>query len=851
MKPVFPDQDEDTTGIQNTQTTRSIAENTPSGSIIGEVVVASDTVNITAAGNLDTTTATTTADDLLTYTLEGPNASSFDINRVTGQLMTKAALDYEKKSSYSVKVKATDPSGGNSSASINVTINVVPVAEGPEITGGATTIRVDENTPASTVLSNYTATDDEDDKAKTALEWSLDDTSDDIFSIEGGQLKFKESPNFEALTTAEYPPVTVTVNDSDTTTDPATETVIVTVIDVEEEGSIEAVIDVAGVESEVQRPRSGTEITAKLTDPDWATTSDTDEEITASDTAAELAWQWATSTSATGPWNDIDSATTDTYRPSDSDVGSYLRVTATYVDGTTDDDTTTPDVDERKDKVHKAFSVTVLPSTENKPPAFPVQNPDAADAAGKTAQERRVSENAKVGDLVGAPVVATDIRPDGRQDRLVYSLEDLDENADDDGVDRVDGDDGPEVEGDTSFFKIDSATGQISVKKEGLDYEATDPADADNNPGDKTYNVLVRATDTSMASSTAKVEIKIVDVREAPKMVDEIGNTTVQNLSATTTVEHDSDSTVTATTTVLSTYAATDDEDDNATTPVLREWSVEGADKDMFALCEEDDDSADTCSDPNDPVTTGRNNIVSLRFKDNPNFEAHADSGGNNVYNVMVVATDSDRQTASHSVAVTLANVEEDGDVTLSNRQPEVGVPITASLTDADGGDPGHNLAVVPSRTRNPDPCFAYLSVPEPESADLARNPERQVAELHASCQPITLRAPTDSACIRWQPTLTATGLRIDPGTTEDESQEKDMATGTSAFAVQPKDDNNQIPVFPNQNAAMTIRISESTAEGAPLGGETPVLVEAQDDDANLTYTLGRYSRWLLHNRYY
>ena len=38
-------------------------------------------------------------------------------------------------------------------------------------------------------------------------------------------------------------------------------------------------------------------------------------------------------------------------------------------------------------------------------------------------------------------------------------------------------------------------------------------------------------------------------------------------------------------------------------------------------------------------------------------------------------------------MAVSVTNVEEDGVVTLSNRQPEVGVPIRAMLTDPDGGE--------------------------------------------------------------------------------------------------------------------------------------------------------------------
>ena len=65
--------------------------------------------------------------DTLMYTLDGTDAASFDIKADTGQLMTKAALDFEAKASYSVTVTATDP--GGLSDSIDVTITVTDVDE--------------------------------------------------------------------------------------------------------------------------------------------------------------------------------------------------------------------------------------------------------------------------------------------------------------------------------------------------------------------------------------------------------------------------------------------------------------------------------------------------------------------------------------------------------------------------------------------------------------------------------------------------------------------------------------------------------------------------------------------------
>ena len=59
-------------------TTRGVDENTAAGTDIGESVAATDTEN-----------------DTLTYSLDATGAESFDIDASSGQLQTKAALDYE------------------------------------------------------------------------------------------------------------------------------------------------------------------------------------------------------------------------------------------------------------------------------------------------------------------------------------------------------------------------------------------------------------------------------------------------------------------------------------------------------------------------------------------------------------------------------------------------------------------------------------------------------------------------------------------------------------------------------------------------------------------------------------
>ena len=85
-----------------------------------------------------------------------------------------------------------------------------------------------------------------------------------------------------------------------------------------------------------------------------------------------------------------------------------------------------------------------------------------------------------------------------------------------------------------------------------------------------------------------------------------------------------------------------------------------------------------------EPTTTGDDVDGLLKFKDGPDFEAPTDSGRNNVYEVTVQATDEAGNTASQKVKITVENVGEKGMVRLSHTQPEVGVRLTASLSDPD-----------------------------------------------------------------------------------------------------------------------------------------------------------------------
>ena len=100
-------------------TTRTVAENTVANVNVGSAVAATDANN-----------------DTLTYTLGGTDANVFSIESTTGQLKTRAALDYETKRTYTVTVtvsiSATD---GDLTDTITVTVNITDINELPTDAG--------------------------------------------------------------------------------------------------------------------------------------------------------------------------------------------------------------------------------------------------------------------------------------------------------------------------------------------------------------------------------------------------------------------------------------------------------------------------------------------------------------------------------------------------------------------------------------------------------------------------------------------------------------------------------------------------------------------------------------------
>ncbi len=268
------------------------------------------------------------------------------------------------------------------------------------------------------------------------------------------------------------------------------------------------------------------------------------------------------------------------------------------------------------------YPVQPKPSN-NAPPTFVDQDPDTVGVQNETAT-RSVAENTPKGVDIGSPIEAEDLNPG----KLTYTLESND---------------------DAALFDIDRETGQLKTNGK---------LDADVSGGDS-HTVTVRATDPSgnpqaavgdrveADSDIVVVNITVEDLAEDPQI-------SVSDGDMLGGFNEEAAATVATFTAVV--------EDGGG----VSRWSLAGPDAGKLEF-----------ADP----TTG-----ALTFKKSPDYEMPGDADGDNVYEVTVRATDSDGRTGTRDVTVKVDNIDEDGVVTLSPTQHRVGVPITATLKDNDGG---------------------------------------------------------------------------------------------------------------------------------------------------------------------
>ena len=135
-------------------------------------------------------------------------------------------------------------------------------------------------------------------------------TTQEDFNINGGQLTFRTSPDYEDPADANMDNVYMVTVEARAGTLMASEDVTVTVSNVNEAGTVTL---------STMSPAVGSEVTATLTDLDGGITGTT--------------WQWSKSMTMDGTFTDIDTATSASYTTVEDDTGMYLQATATYTDG--------------------------------------------------------------------------------------------------------------------------------------------------------------------------------------------------------------------------------------------------------------------------------------------------------------------------------------------------------------------------------------------------------------------------------------------------------------------------------------------------------------------------------------
>ena len=247
-----------------------------------------------------------TGPDVANYHVQYRTSGAFTDWPDTGPSLTRTITGLSSGSTYQIQVQAENAEGkGAWSNSVNGTTLTAPTDAPPEIS--ASTFTVDEGKTAVATLTAY-----DQDTATADLEWSKAGGADaGRFTLStAGVLAFAAAPDYENPDDADGDrtyEVTVQVSDG-THTD--TEDVVVTVKNVDEDGTVSLF---------PAQLRVRTVVRATLTDPDGDLNA--------------VSWRWAESWDKT-TWTNIDGATRADYLPTEARRGKYLRATATrYRDG--------------------------------------------------------------------------------------------------------------------------------------------------------------------------------------------------------------------------------------------------------------------------------------------------------------------------------------------------------------------------------------------------------------------------------------------------------------------------------------------------------------------------------------
>ncbi|MDW3196605.1 MAG: Ig-like domain-containing protein [Cytophagales bacterium] len=564
-----------------------------------------------------TTVETYTADEAVTWSLSGTDASLFSIN-TSGDLSFNSAPDFETPgdaggdNGYDLTVTATDVAGNVVNLVVLVTVTDLDEID-PVITSGSGTPSVAENV---TTVETYTADE--------AVAWSLSGTDASLFSINtSGDLSFLSPPDFEVpgdaggdntydLTvtatdgTGNFVDLVVAVAVTDVdeidpviTSGGATPTVVENVTIVETYTADEAVTwSLSGTDASLFTINTGGDLTFNVA-PDFEVPGDSggdngyDLTVTATDGAGNVANLVVLVTVT-----DLDEI--DPVITSGSATPSVIENVTTVETYTADEAVTwsLSGTDASLFSINTSGDLSFISA-----PDFEVPG----DAGGDNGYDLTVTATDGTGNFVDL-VVAVTVTDVDEIDPIITSgsaSPSVAENTIE--VETYTADEAVtwSVSGtDASLFSINTS-GDLSFIS-APDFEV--PGDAG---GDNTYDLTLTATDGTGNFVDLVVAITVTDVDEIDPVITS-GSASPSISENTTTVEtYTTDETVT--------------------------WSVSGTDASLFT------------------INTGGD----LTFNGAPDFEVPGDSGGDNIYDLTVTATDGGGNTADLVVAVTVTDVDE------------------------------------------------------------------------------------------------------------------------------------------------------------------------------------------------
>jgi hypothetical protein len=581
-----------------------------------------------------TVTASDPEGDALTFSIVGgPDASRFAIGSTTGALSFVAAPDFEAPGDsgannvYNVTVQVSD--GGNL-VSQAITVTVTDVNETPEFTSNASP-NVPENTTAVVTVS---ASDPEG----TAVTYSITGGSDAaLFSINAstGALTFLAAPNFESPSDAganniynvavtatdgvnanqQFLTVTVTnVNEPPVFTSnaapsiPENTTAVVTVTVTDPEAAAITFSITGGADAALFTINPTTGALSFSAAPNFEAPADAgannvyDLVVTASDGTNNPTQNIAVTVTNVDEPPAITSGNATSY--AENGVGTVLTVTAFDPES----HPITFAITGGADSGDLAINPTTGAVTFNASPNFeaPVDSDTnntyiiqvtATSSGGTDVQTITVT----VTDVAEQPAITsgnTFSVPEGVTPVTTVTATDPDGTSPTFSI--VGG-------ADAADFTINPTTGALSFVV-APNFEA--PADADTN---NQYLVTVRASDGTLFDDDA-LTVTVLDVNEAPVFTTGTTANVAENTTAVMTVN------------------AVDPEATAITYSITG-----GADSSLFTI----------------NPTTG-----ALSFNSAPNFEAPADAGTNNVYDVIVTASDGTNN-PTQNIAITVTDVNE------------------------------------------------------------------------------------------------------------------------------------------------------------------------------------------------